>query len=212
MTSVTTADTISSAIIHALDGNTVVGTNIFSPRSWPVPLGDLPILLLQSPRETKVSAGPNSPAFNVLATFRIIGRLTFKAAVDDAGAAAALAALATLQRQIEVAVINDWALFKLISEIKSIETVNEVKSEGNQPIAELTMDLACEFYQAFNAFAQPATTPIEEFAIYADLLNVFSPDGTYAPPFPYDVTASPRTTGPDGRVEGGALVEIDQGS
>lgn len=208
MTPVTTSDTVMAAIIAALMGKTDVGTNIFSPRSWPVPLGDMPILLLQSPRETKVSTGPNSPAFNVTSTIRIIGRLTFKAQVDDAGAALALTALAVLQRQIEVAVINNFALFRMISEMRSIQTTNEVKSEGNQPIAELTMDLECCFYQGFNAFAQPELTDINELAAYGDLLNVFSPSGTYTPPFDYDVTATPRTEGPDGRVEIGAIVPI----
>lgn len=207
MTVITTSDTVQQAFITALDGKTAAGANIFSPRTWPIALDGMPVVLVQSPKERKESLGPNAPSYDVLATIRVVGRLTFKALPDDAAATQALAALSILQRQIEVAVINNYALFLLISEIVSVDTVNDVKSEGNQPIAELTMDFVCKFYQGPECFAQPVLTPINELAIYGDLLNVFDPTGTYVPPAPGDpVVPPPRDIGPDGRIEIGAIV------
>lgn len=206
----TTSAVIVELMVEALTGPTVAGANVFSPRTWPVDLGLLPILLVQAPEERKTSLGPNAPSFDVVTTVRVIGRLTFKASVNDAAAAAALAALQTFQRQIEIAVINAYDLMQVISEFPTIDTKLEVKSEGDQPIAELTMDFAVKFYQGPEAFAQPVTNPLEEFAAYGDLLNVFDPNGTYTPPFDYTVPDAPRTTGPDGRVEIGAVIELPQ--
>lgn len=210
---ITTADDVMAAFIAALTAapdTTVAGTRVFNPRSWPTPLGDLPILLLQSPVERKESLGPNAPSFDVIVHIKLQGRLTFKALPDDAGAALALDALATFQRQIERAVINNFALYRIISEIVSVDIVNEVKSEGNQPIAELTMDFACKFYQGPEAFAPPVLGTLDEMAIYMDLLNLYDPNGDYVPPMVYDVETSPRPSGPDGRVEIGAVVKLDQ--
>lgn len=207
---VTTADTVQTAIVNAITGKTAAGANVYTPRTWPIALAKLPIVLVQSPRERKESLGPNAPSFDVFATIRVVGRLTFVAIADDQAAKAALAALAILQRQIEVAVINDFDLFVMISEMTSVEATSEVKSDGQQPIAELTMDFVCKFYQGPEAFAQPTLTPFDELAMYADMINVFDPSKTYVPPFPYVPTPAPRTAGPDGRVEGIAVVTFPE--
>jgi hypothetical protein len=212
---ITTTDTVQTAIVAALVGKTGAGDQVYSPRDWPVDLAALltPMLMVQSPREHKESQGPNAPSYDVTATIRVVGRLTLKATANGLQAGVILAALAALQRQIEVAVINDLALYRIISEIVSVDTATEVKSEGNQPIGELTMDFVCKFYQGPEAFAQPTLTPIEELAIFGDLVNVFDPNGTYPPPedgFTYPVADPPRESGPDYRAEIGAVVEIEQ--
>lgn len=209
ISTITTSDDVQAAFIVALTGTTGAGANVFAPRDWPTPLGDLPMLMLQAPKEHKGSLGPNAPAYDVSTTIRVIGRLTGKAIADGAAAGVLLTALGVLQRQIEAAVINNYELYRIISEIESVDTENAVKSEGNQPIGEVTMDFVCKFYQGPEAFAQPTLTPIAELAVYGDLVNVFDPNGTYTKPFNYPVAPAPRTAGPDGRVEAGAIVALE---
>ncbi len=50
----------------------------------------------------------------------------------------------------------------------------------------------------------PATVDVTTLTVDTDLTNIFDPTGTYPnPPFPSAVTPEPRTSGPDGRAEGG---------
>lgn len=207
---ITTSDDVTAAILAALIGHTAAAANVFSPRDWPVQLPDMPILMLQAPKEHKDSQGPNAPAYNVSCTVRVIGRLTAKATANGNQAGTLLIALGVLQRQIEVAVINNYALYRIISEIVSVDTESQVRSDGNQPIGELTMDFVCNFYQGTEAFAQPVVSPLEQLAVFGDFLNVFDPNGVYEKPFDYPVPEPPRTIGPDGRVEVGAVVVLQQ--
>lgn len=206
----TTSDDVQAAIVAALTGTTVAQDRVYNPRTWPLAPSLYPTILVQSPKERKESKGKNAPAYDVFATFRLVARVTMKAQAGDAAAVQVLDALAAFQRQIEVAVINNYELYLIISEIASVDTVNEVKSEGNQPIGELTMDLQCVFYQGTEMFAPIVPQEITEFAAFADLINRFDPAVLYVPPFPYDTTLPPRSTGPDGRVEAGAVFALGE--
>jgi hypothetical protein len=210
---IVTSGVLQSLVAAALAGKTAAGLNVFTPRTWPTTADEMPIVLVQSPRETKQNSnGRTGPAeFFVTATIRVVARVSAKAASGDAGAVAAEFAVGLLQRQIEVAVINDDALRRAIQKFSAVEIETGVKSEGGLVFGELVMDFALEFYQGPEAFAPVLSNPFEELAIYADLLNVFSPSGDFADtPFPGSATSSPRTEGPDGRAEGLILIEIDQ--
>ena len=207
----TTSDSLATLLTAALMGKTGAGNNVFAPRDWPTSQDDMPILLVQSPSERKESIGKNAPQFNVTATIRVNGRVTSVADAGDAGAVAVQGALATLQRQIEVAVINNYHLTAEISEFVSVDTRSKVSSEGEQHIGELTMDFELLFYQGPEDFAPTASSPLEEIAIYSDFINVFDPTGTYPPPPVTDpVVPAARTKGPDGRIEGEVFVELPQ--
>jgi hypothetical protein len=208
----TTSGQLQTLLVAALKGKTGAGDSVFSPRDWPTRLEDLPMILVQSPTERKESLGRvGAPQFTVTATLRVEARVTAPAATGDAGAAAVLAALGTLQRQIEVAVINDYELMLQIQQFSFVEIRNEVTSDARQHIGELTMDFGLEFYQGPEDFAPTAANPLEEMAIYTDLVNVYDPSGTYAnPPFPDAVAPAPRSAGPDGRTEGGLDITLPQ--
>jgi hypothetical protein len=208
-----TSDVLQGLMVAAMMGATAAGTNVFAPRDWPTDTSEMPILLVQSPSEVKENAAGRSgpPQFTVTTTIRVVGRVTAKAQTGDAGAMAALAATGVLQRQIEVAVINNYALRRAIQQFSSVTVKNGVSAEGEQHIAELVMDFALEFYQGPEDFAPNPSSVLEQFAIYADLVNVFSPTGTFAgTPFAGQAHPSPRTSGPDGRAEGAAVINIPQ--
>lgn len=215
------ADVLQALMIDALtrqdaagDYPTGIAGNWFSPRDWPTTPGEMPIGMVQSPKERKEGLGRSgAPQFTVTTTIRLVARVTAKAATGDAGAMAALSAIATLQRQIEIAVINDYELRRHIQQYTSVDVVNGVKDEAEYHVAELVMDFALEFYQGPEDFQPTAGTPIEQLTIYADLVNVFSPTGDYSGTdegllFPAEIMPSPRTAGPDGRAEGVVFIAV----
>lgn len=214
-----TADTLQDLIIAALitqddQGHypTGLAANVFAPRDWPITSDEMPIGLLQSPSEHKQSLGRSgAQQFTVNATFRLVVRVSGKAQAADAGAAAVLAVLAVLQRQIEVAVINNYDLELQIQQIASITVTNGVSKDGELHFGELVMDFDLEFYQGPEDFAPIAATPMDELALYADLVNVYSPTGTFdAGLEPFDAALpSPRGSGPDGRPEGLLLFDLN---
>ena len=182
---------------------------VYSPRDWPVKPARFPVISVRWHEDDKESMGANAPAFYTTTVVRVVGRVAALPEEDDAGAAAARLALGILKRQIEVAVINNYALTRIISEFASVSSRQEIKNEGQEHEGELTMDFALKYQQGTEDFAPVLYDQIREIAIYADLANVASPTGEFTPPFPYAVTDSPRTQGPDGRVEAAALIELE---
>ena len=100
----------------------------------------------------------------------------------------------------------------MIQQIASVQIRNNVKSDAELHVAELAMDFAIEFYQGPEDFAPIVASPFAELAVYADLVNIFSPTGTFDSSLePFDAaTPAPRTSGPDGRPEFKALIELPQ--
>lgn len=205
---------LQDGVVEAIrTGPTAAGANVYSPRTWPTKPDVMPIVLVQSPTEEKTSLGRSGASqFNVVTTVRVVGRVYAKVAGDDAAAVAALAAVGVLQRQIEVAVINNQDLRALgVQQFSFVRIVTQVKTEGEFTFGELVMDFGLEFYQGPEDFHPLASDPMAEIAIYADLVNVFSPSGTFdETPFAADATPEPRTEGPDGRPEGMALIILPQ--
>lgn len=209
----TTSDTLQALMVAVLTGSTAAGDQVFAPRDWPTTPIETPILLIQSPTEHKESLGRSgAQQFTTTITIRVVGRLTGKAETGDAGAAAVLAALGVLQGQIERAVINSYDLTRAIQQIAAVDVQNGVKADAELHLGELVMDFHLETYEGPEDFAPIAATPIEEMAIFADLVNVFSPTGTFDPALePFTAARpAPRTEGPDGRPEASQLTTLPQ--
>lgn len=192
---------------NALTGVTAAKSNVFSPLDRPTWEGNYPVIFLQTPAEDKESLGRNgAPQFTVTTTMRVIARVTAKQAVNDAGAAAAELALEQLQQQIEMALINYPPLMSLLQQFAWVRVQKQVSGDGALHIGELVMEIGMEFYQGPEDFYPIVGTPIEEVTIDIDLVNVYDTSGTYPnPPFPDAVQPAPRTSGPDGRAEAGAI-------
>lgn len=206
-----TAD-LRAAAVTALTGNTDAAENVFSPLDRPTWAGNYPVVFLQTPDESKESLGPNgAPQFTVTATLRVIARVQENQQKGDAGAAAAELALETLQKQIEVALINNPALMVLLEQIAFVRVEKSVTGEGEVHLGELKMDIGLQFYQGPEDFYPITGDALEEITVDADLVNVFDPNGTYPnPPFPDAVEPAPRDEGPDGRAEAGVDILLPQ--
>lgn len=196
-----------------LAGPTIAGANVFAPRDWPTKPDGMPIVLVQAPREEKVGQGRSGYAiFECIVTVRVIGRVYAKAGAGEAGAIAALAAVGQLKRQIEVAVIENALLRAAgVQAFAKVRSVADVKAEGEFHFGEVVMEFDLEFVQGPGDFHPIDADPMEEIRIFADLINVFSPTGVFEDtPFADDAQPAPRTSGPDGRPEGQALITIEQ--
>lgn len=208
----TTAASLRALAVTALTGATSAGNNVFSILDWPTWNGSYPVIYMQTPMEEGASQGPNgAPQFTVTGTLRINARVQTPAQANGAGAASALVALENLQQQILVALINNPDLMGQLQQFPFYRAEKKVDGDGAQNLGELVLDIGMEFYQGPEDFYPITGTPIEEMTVDADLTNVYDPSGTYAnPPFPSAVLPAPRTSGPDGRAEGGLDITLSQ--
>lgn len=186
---------------------TVAQGRVYLPRDWPVQDVDIPILKIQPWTEHKESLGRNGIQFTTGMSLEVIGEVSRQAEDNDAAAGKVLTALGLFQRQIELAIIGDPVLFGgdqpgLLQQLKSVVSKMATVADGKVHRGAVSMTFEMEFYQGTEDFQLPATTDVEVFHLFADLINVASPTGTFDPPMDYTPTASPRTQGPDGRVEG----------
>ncbi len=207
-----TSDLLQDLVVTAITGKTGAADRVYSPRTWPTKVDGGPIILVQSPKEHWQGMGRSGgPQFTSIITMRVIGRLTGAAAAGDPGAQAVLAAVGVLARQIAVAVINDYALKRVVQAFASVDVVNGVSTEGERPVGEVVMEFGLEVYMGPEDFAPTVCSPIEQLAVYADLVNVFSPTGVFnGTPFAAAAAPPPRTSGPDGRAEGASLTDLPQ--
>ncbi len=209
----TTTAQLRDLTVIAVTGATDAMQNVFSVRSWPtVTASGLPILYFKPPKEERESLGPNgAPQYKVTSTIRIVARLEKFAKANDQASYEVEQALETLKQQIEMAVINNPAIMSLLQQFPFTHAEMEVNSESGKTFGELCIDIGMEFYQGPEDFYPIVGTPIEELTLDADLTNVTDPNGTYPnPPFPASVTPAPRTSGPDGRAEGGLDIQLPQ--
>ncbi|MCO7569372.1 phage tail protein [Pseudomonas chlororaphis] len=224
----TTTSELRQITAEALKAGTAAGINVFAARTWPTWSGSYPIIWIHSPAEDKESLGrQGGPQFTVTATIRISARVQLKALPRNAAAGAMILALEGLQRQIERALINFPPLMSRLQQFPFIRSEMTESDDGDQSLGELVMDVGMEFYQGpedFYPLEDPAmeppfdpvaaaavnpVVPLNEVLVVDDLTNVFDQDGTYPdPPFPDAVHPAPRTSGPDGRSEGGLSLDL----
>lgn len=201
----TTSAELRLIAVAALKGKTDAGLNVFAALDYPTWDGSYPILYLHTPGEDKESLGrQGGPQFTTTLTLQVSGRVQVDNLADQSGVAEATVQLEALQRQIELALINNPALMSKLQQFPFVRTEMKTDGTGDQNLGEVVMSIGLEFYQGPEDFYPTVTDDLEQITIDVDPVNVFDPTGTYPdPPFPGAVTPSPRTEGPDGRSEGG---------
>jgi len=201
----TTSSELRLIAAAALRGATDAGENVFTAMDWPTWSGSYPLLYLHTPSEEKESLGrQGGPQFTVTLTLQVSGRVQVANLEDQSGVAEATLQLEALQRQIELALINNPALMSQLQQFPFIRTEMKTDGMGDQNLGEVVMSIGLEFYQGPEDFYPIPTAPLERMTIDLDSPSVFDASGTYPdPPFPGSVTPAPRAEGPDGRSEGG---------
>ncbi|MCC8368099.1 ATP-binding protein [Xenorhabdus sp. PB61.4] len=165
-----------SLVVQALIGKTHAQSRVYSPRDWSTRSEDYPCILVQTPFDHKKSLGRNAPQFHTTTTVRVTGRLE---AFDDdleGGAEQAELALETLREQIERAVINGYALTKVVQQFSEIRSQIDIDANGEGHFAQLLMDIDIEYYQGPEDFY-----PIETHSLDGIDVTIAMPEHTPEP-------------------------------
>lgn len=176
---------------------------IHSPGDWSTVSPRYPAILVRNAKERKHSNSRAMPNFTTIVGVEVEARLD---AVTGEDAQDNIEALGFLLEKI---VLGDPATVALIQQVAFVETDTEITAEAKKHLAGIRIVFGFEVYEEF----EPNLTPItlQGLDLHADLVNVFDPSGTYPnPPFPDAVTPAPRTSGPDGRDEGGLSIDLPQ--
>ncbi|AIP29843.1 hypothetical protein DR64_738 [Paraburkholderia xenovorans LB400] len=176
---------------------------IQSPGDWSTPPAKLPAILVRCGDDQKISNGNiGETQFNTDLVIEIRG------IVSGPSGEAAQDALEDLGATIEDILLRNVAIRAQTQDFPMIATVTEIKSEGRLHFGAVSMAVHFQIYEAFDPDVE---TTLERMTVTADLRNVFDASGTYPnPPFPDAVQPAPRTSGPDGRAEGGFDIELPQ--
>lgn len=139
------ADQLEGLAIEALKAeNTLAGNRVFSWEDWPTDPKLFPIVLVSTPRDRKAAIGPGIvPQFNTTITLVVMARVV---AISHQEASAALR---TLRRQIEDAILCQPSISQFVQRFATVDTQIVVTAEAKNHIGELGMTFEIEVYQLF---------------------------------------------------------------
>jgi len=135
---------------------TLAGSRVFQSRALPTGSDMLPAILLQTPRDAKVSTGPGAPKFIATFDLFVVARL------EGATFQIAETLIEQFVEQIEFAVLCNPLLVNPLQQFPSVETNIMIDGTGKTFVGEATMLFRCEFYQVFDP---PLTTPLTEIDV-----------------------------------------------
>ena len=194
----------------------IPGTTIVSPGDWPTPPEKLPALLINVPTETKQSINRGQPEFTTTTSIVVQGQVVATTAEQ------AQDSIEDLAYCVENAILTGYWLNRIVQQFLTVQTEVECTAEGRRQLAGFRMTFSAETFESFDPTqeappgsswppAEPAIVPFTETGIHLDMAQPFDATGTYPdPPFPAAVLPAPRTSGPDGRDEGGLDIQLPQ--
>ncbi|WP_227105149.1 hypothetical protein [Chromobacterium rhizoryzae] len=159
------------AVVNALlQANTLAGQKVYAPRDLPTTPASMPLILVQTPLERKVSLGRHAPLFTTTATVAVNAR------VQGATVQQVEADLETLCEQIEEAVLTDYTVLKMVQQVAAVDTEIDVTSESRSHLGEAWIRFDMEFPQAYRP---TITQPLTDMELTA---TVASEGGPPSPP------------------------------
>lgn len=131
------------AIKTLLDADTFARDRVFEARDWPTRPELFPMLLVQTPRDRKISLGRGIIQFNTTITLVVVGRMV-GAHPDEVNQG-----LDLLAGQVEDALLCTPEFVQNIQQFTVVSTETVVTSAGKQHVGEIGMSFECEIYQSF---------------------------------------------------------------
>lgn len=130
-----------------LAANTLAGTSVYAARDWPITEVQLPSIMVKAPTENKESLGrAGVPKFNTTSSIAVLMRAT------GASSAAVETTLSQMCDQAQTALLRAGQPLQLmVQQFRSVDTEIRTSSEGNAPLGDALMIIACEFYEEFDA-------------------------------------------------------------
>lgn len=180
----TTPEVIQRLVAAALAGRTDAADRVYTPRTWPTRTDDMPDILVRLASSDKQSLGRGDVQFTVTDTVEIVVRAASLAAGDDTAVLAAEAMAWRIQRQVEVALLDDAALMGSLQQIPFMRTQVARNSDGQQTIVGIATQLGAEYYQGPEDFGgyegeEVTTAPLpdlEEVRIASQLVDPAEPE------------------------------------
>ena len=197
------------AALAALAGEYFAGVSIESPGDWATPPEVLPAILLRAPDDRKESIAKGAPEFTTTCGIEIEAR------VGARSQEAAQDAIEALCYSIEMALLTNNDLIRIVNQVSSVDSRTEITSDGKIYFGGSRMLFSFEVPEMFDTFgpfdtsASGQPTPLTSFGLHFDAGAPFDSTGTYANPF-FPATPAPRTSGPDGRDEGALDISLPQ--
>lgn len=201
------------AALAALTGEHFVGVTIDSPGDWSTPPELVPAILLRAPDDRKESIGKGAPQFTSICTIEIEAR------VGGRTGSAAQDAIEALCLSIEMALLTNNDLIRIINQVVSVESRTEISSEGRTHFGGARMLFAFEVPEMFDSYGAPGAlpgepltglpVPLHSFGLHLDAGAPFDARDNY-PDSRFPVAPAPRTAGPDGRDEGALNINLPQ--
>lgn len=201
------------AALAALTGEQFAAVTIESPGDWNTAPEDLPAILLRAPDDRKESIGKGAPQFTSTCTIEIearVGELTDTAAQDS---------IEALCLAIEMALLTNIDLIRIINQVVSVESRTEISSDGKLHFGGARMLFAFEVPEMFDSFGAPGAPPgaplsglpipLYGLGLHLDAGAPFDATGNY-PDARFPAAPAPRTAGPDGRDEGALNIVLPQ--
>jgi hypothetical protein len=146
------------AIAALIRANTMAGERVFEPRDWPTRPELFPVLLVQTPMESKTSQFPGLLQFDTVIHLVVVGRVVGKSAE------AVNQQLDVFSGQVEEALMLDPEFSRAIQQILSIETRITVSAESKNQIGEFGVTFEVQVYQAFGADGEPLESTLVTMA------------------------------------------------
>lgn len=132
-----------------LNAGTMAGQKIYTARSWPSSIDDLPSVYLQVPIDQGTSLGRAQPGFRRVAYLQIEGRVTggTPGKVEDT--------LDLLSSQIEYALMQDAGFQAQIQQVTEIDTRISIDSSGSRHLGVVTIRMGLEFTEYYEVTGTP---------------------------------------------------------
>lgn len=201
------------AALAALSGDAFAGVTIDSPGDWNTPPELLPAVLLRAPDDRKESIGKGAPQFTSTCTIEIEAR------VGEKTAARAQDSIEALCLAIEMALLTNNDLIRIVSQVVSVESRTEISAEGRVHFGGSRMLFAFEVPEMFDSYGTPGAmpgeplaglpVPLTSFGLHFDAGSPFDRTGNY-PDARFPAVPAPRAAGPDGRDEGALNIDLPQ--
>ncbi len=194
---------VALSVLQALPGM----AEVESPPVTATAPSQMPYAAVRCGAERKVGATKQQATFTTTSTLEILARVSAstKEAAQDA--------IEALGYQIEQQLFGAPAFIALVQQVASVSTTTEINGDGSQYQAGIEMSVDCELYEVFDpVLINPGNYPaLEGVNLHVDTQRPFDANGIYAgSPFPASIAPAPRASGPDGRDEIAANVDLSQ--
>ncbi len=188
---------------------TLAGANVIANRVDEVPEGDLPVISVWAHEDRKVSASDGNTGILFLGT----GTLTVQGLVLRAVREDCTRDIDLLEQQILDALLQDpvWAAAaKPDGQGSTIEVTQTMQIQGDRLIGAVMIKMPIGPWN--ESYPAAVSTTLSGADIHTDARVPFDPNGTYGDDadagFPDAALPAPRASGPDGRIEITATVDL----